>query len=43
MDASSKDEFLRVVPPAYRKDAKISQLNKFKLKDVEEILKHHDA
>lgn len=43
MEAGSKDEVLRVVPPAYRKDAKISQLNKFNLKDVEEILKHHEA
>lgn len=41
MDADSKDEALRVVPPAYRKDAKISKLNKFKLEDVEELLKHH--
>jgi hypothetical protein len=43
MEASSKEEVLRIVPPAYRKDAKISQLNKFKLKDVEEIFKHHEA
>jgi hypothetical protein len=41
MEASSKDEALMVVPPAYRKDTKISQLNKFKLEDVEELLKHH--
>ena len=31
MDVNSKAEALRVVPPAYRKDAKITQLNKFKL------------
>ena len=43
MDAGSKAEVLRVVPPAYRKDAKISQLNKFKLEDVEELLKHHET
>jgi hypothetical protein len=41
MDASNKDEALMVVPPAYRKDTKISQLNKFNLKDVNELLKHH--
>jgi hypothetical protein len=41
MDVNSKDEALQVVPPAYRKDAKITQLNKFKLEDVEELLKHH--
>jgi hypothetical protein len=42
MDVNSKDEALRVIPPAYRKDAKITQLNKFKLEDVEELIKHHE-
>jgi hypothetical protein len=32
-----------VVPPAYRKDAKIRQLNKFRLEDVEEIIRRHEA
>ena len=41
MDTDSKDEALMVVPSAYRKDTKITQLNKFKLKDIEELLKHH--
>jgi hypothetical protein len=43
MDANSKEEALLVVPPAYRKDTKILQLNKFKLDDVEKLLKHHRA
>ena len=43
MEAKSKDEALLVVPPAYRRDAKILQLNSFKLQDVEELLKHHKA
>ena len=41
MDIGSKEEALRIVPPAYRKDTKITQLNKFRLKEVEELLKHH--
>lgn len=41
MDADSKDEALMIIPPAYRNVAKISKLNKFKLEDVNEILKHH--
>jgi len=41
MDAESKEEAIRVVPPAYRKDTKITQLNRFKLEDVEELLKRH--
>lgn len=43
MDAVSKDEVLMIIPPAFRKDAKISQLNKFKLEDVNELLKHHEG
>ncbi|MGA2405942.1 MAG: hypothetical protein ABSF81_04225 [Bacteroidales bacterium] len=43
MDANSKDEVLMIVPPAYRKDTKIFQLNKFKLEDVKELLKHHEG
>ena len=43
MDADSKDEVLQIVPPAYRKNAKITQLNRFNLEDVEELLKHHKA
>jgi hypothetical protein len=43
IEVDSKDEALRILPPAYRQDAKIIQLNKFSLKDVEELLKHHEA
>lgn len=41
MDAENKDEVIRIVPPAYRKDTKIFQLNKFKLQDIEKLLKSH--
>ncbi len=43
MDAENKDEVLQVVPPAYRKDAKIIQLNRFRIENVEEQLKHHHS
>jgi hypothetical protein len=43
MDADSKEEVIMVVPPAFRKDAKISLLNKFKLEEVNELLKHHNG
>jgi hypothetical protein len=43
MDAESKSEAIMIVPPAYRKDTKIFQLNKFNLKDVQELLKHHEG
>jgi hypothetical protein len=41
MDADNKDEVLRIVPPAFRKDAKISLLSKFNLEEVERLLKLH--
>ena len=41
MEAENKDECLRIVPPAFRKDAKISLLNKFKLEDVDKLLRQH--
>jgi hypothetical protein len=43
MDADSKDEVLQIVPSAYRKDAKITKLNKFNLENVEQLLKVHNA
>ena len=43
MEAENKNEALMVVPPAYRKDTRISQLNKFKLQDVKELLRHHEG
>ena len=41
MEAGSKEEARLVVPPAYRQVAIISQLNRFRLEVVEELLKHH--
>ena len=43
MEADNKTEVLRIIPPAYRKDAIISQLTKFKLQEVQEMLKTHIA
>jgi len=42
MEAGSKEEALRVVPPAFRDRTIVSRLNTFKLSDVEELLKHHE-
>ena len=43
MDADSKEEALMIVPPAYRPVTRISKLNKFKLEEVNELLKHHEG
>jgi len=41
MEAGTKEEAMLVVPPEYRRNTVVSQLNKFKLSEVEEMLKHH--
>ena len=41
MEADSKDEALRIVPPYYHKDTKITRLTKFNLAEVENLLKDH--
>jgi hypothetical protein len=43
MEADSKTEVLRVVPPAYRKDAIISETSKFKLEEVQKLLSKHEV
>ena len=41
MEVENKEEALRVVPPYYRKDTKITKLSKFNLTEVENLLKQH--
>ena len=41
IDAASKDEALRVVPPAFRKDATVIELYKFEMDEVESALSRH--
>ena len=41
MEVDSKEEALRVVPPFYRKDTKITKLSKINLTEVENLLKQH--
>ena len=41
VEVESKDEALRIVPPAFRPQTKIVQLNAFTMKDLEDILRHH--
>jgi hypothetical protein len=43
MEAQNKAEALQIVPPAYRRDAKIMQLNTFDIGQIEELLKEHAA
>ena len=41
VEVGNKDEARAIVPPAFRSEAKIVQLNAFSLEDVDNILRQH--
>ena len=43
VDVESKKAALSIVPPMYRPQAKIVQLNKFTLEEVEDLLRRHEG
>jgi hypothetical protein len=43
VDVHSKDEALRILPPLFRDEAKIVQLNTFTIEEIEEILREHTS
>jgi hypothetical protein len=43
IEADSKDEARHVVPPAFRAQAKIVQLNAFTMKEIEDIFRSHKS
>jgi len=40
VDVDSKDEARAVVPPAYRSDAKVVQLNAFTVEEIDDFIRH---
>jgi len=42
-DVDSKEEARAILPPAYRANAKIVQLNKFTMEEIDELLRDHGA
>ncbi len=42
MELESKQEARSILPPAYRSQAKIVELNKFTMEEIEGILRHHE-
>lgn len=42
-DVDNKDEARGILPPAYRSQARVIQLNKFELKEIQDLLSHHQA
>ncbi len=43
VEVNTKEEAMRVLPAAYRSQAKIVKLNKFTLEEIEELISHHDG
>ena len=41
LEVESKEEARAILPVAYRSKAKIVKLNKFSLKEIDELLRHH--
>jgi hypothetical protein len=42
VEVDSKEEARSILPPAYRSQAKIVELSKFTLEEIDEILRHHE-
>ena len=42
VDVDSRDEARNMLPPAYRRQATIVALCKFGIKEVEELIRHHE-
>ena len=43
VDVDDKEDALRIVPPAFRAQAKVVQLNSFSMQEIDSILKKHEA
>ena len=43
VDVDSKDEARNILPPGYRREATIVQLNKFGLKELDNLIKRHEG
>ena len=43
VEVDGKEDALRIVPPAFRAHAKVIQLNTFSMKEIDGILKKHEA
>ncbi len=41
VELDSKKEALMIVPSAYRRKAKVVQLNSFSVEEIDELLRHH--
>ena len=43
VDCPSKEDACMIVPPAYRTDARVVQLSRFSMDEIEETIRQHDG
>ena len=43
VDVESEEEARRIVPPAFRSQAEIVELNKFSMEEIDEIMRNHQG
>lgn len=43
VEVDNKEEALGLLPPVFRAEAKVIKLNKFKIDDIDEIVRHHKS
>ncbi|MEO6910982.1 MAG: hypothetical protein ABI158_08675 [Edaphobacter sp.] len=43
VDTENKEEALRIIPPAFRKQARVVALNKFTREQIETLMEQHSA
>jgi hypothetical protein len=41
MEVDNKEDARRILPPAFRSQAKIVSLNKFSMEEIDDLLRHH--
>jgi hypothetical protein len=41
LELESKEDVRRILPPAFRSQAKIVQLNRFSMEEIDELLRYH--
>jgi hypothetical protein len=42
-DVDSKDQARSIVPPAFRSQARVVQLNRFTMAEIDEIIRYHEG
>lgn len=43
VDVDSREDALQMLPPVFRSEARVIELHKFKIEDIDEIVRHHKS